>query len=108
MLAPSGTVPGLEIGFCGFDFGDTYSFVPDETRVSSYVKSEFNFSDDLVWINEISYARNRAERGGSPTFPILTLPVVPADHPSNPFGAPVSFFGRAVGNGGEGDPAQVH
>ncbi|MCC2615221.1 TonB-dependent receptor [Aestuariibacter halophilus] len=105
LLAPSGTVPGLEIGFCGFDFGDLYSFVPDESRVSSYFKAEYEMTDDIRWINEISYARNRAKRGGSPTFPILTQPVVPANHPSNPFGAPVAFFGRAIGNGGEGDPA---
>jgi iron complex outermembrane receptor protein len=107
LLAPSGTVPGLEIGFCGFDFGDTYSFVPDETRVSSYFKANKQFSNDLEWTTEVSYARNRAERGGSPTFPILTFPTVPADHPSNVFGTPVSFFGRAVGNGGKGDPANT-
>ena len=107
LLAPSGTVPGLEIGFCGFDFGNTYSYVPDETRVSSYVKAEYQVTDDINWITEVSYARNRAERGGSPTFPILTLPTVPADHPSNPFGAPVGFFGRALGNGFPGDPANT-
>lgn len=112
LLAPSGTVPGLEIGFCGFDFGDTYSFVPDETRVSTYFKGTRQLTDDIEWITEVSYARNRAERGGSPTFPILTFPTVPADHPSNVFGAPVSFFGRAVGNmaNGEsfpGDPANT-
>lgn len=105
LLAPPGTVPGLDVGFCGFDFGDTYSFVPDETRVSSYFKGTYEFDNDITWISEVSYARNRAERGGSPTFPILTLPVVPADHPSNVFGQPVAFFGRAIGNGGEGDPA---
>jgi outer membrane receptor protein involved in Fe transport len=37
----------------------------------------------------------------------LTLPVVPADHPANPFGAPVGFFGRAEGNGVPGDPANT-
>ncbi|NMP30977.1 TonB-dependent receptor [Thalassotalea sp. M1531] len=107
LLAPPGTVPGLDIGFCGFDFGDTYSFVPDETRVSSYFKATKDLSSSLKWTTEVSYARNRAKRGGSPTFPILTFPTVPVDHPSNVFGAPVSFFGRAVGNGGEGDPAHT-
>ncbi len=107
LLAPSGTVPGLDIGFCGFDFGDSYSFVPDESRVSSYFKATKDFSNSLKWTTELSYARNRAERGGSPSFPILTFPTVPADHPSNVFGTPVSFFGRAIGNGGEGDPANT-
>ena len=107
LLAPSGTVPGLEIGFCGFDFGDTYSFVPDETRISSYFKATKDITPDLKWTTEVSAARNRAERGGSPSFPILTFPTVPATHPSNVFGTPVSFFGRAIGNGGEGDPANT-
>lgn len=98
LLAPSGTVPGLEIGFCGFDFGSTYSFVPDETRLTTFIQAKKQLTDDIEWTTEISTARNRAERGGSPSFPILTFPTVPADHPNNPFGADVSFFGRAVGN----------
>ena len=107
LLAPPGTVPGLDIGFCGFDFGDTYSYVPDETRVTAYMKADYQLTEDISWLNEISIARNRSERGGSPSFPILTLPVVPADHPANPFGAPVGFFGRAEGNGVPGDPANT-
>ncbi|REL36421.1 TonB-dependent receptor plug domain-containing protein [Thalassotalea euphylliae] len=107
LLAPSGTVPGLDIGFCGFDFVRTYSYVADESRVSSYFKATKEFSDDIKWTTEVSYARNRAERGGSPSFPILTFPTVPADHPSNVFGAPVSFFGRAIGFGAPGDPANT-
>lgn len=98
---------GTDVGFCRFDFGNTYSFVPDETRVNSYIKATKMLSDSVEWITEISYARNRAERGGSPTFPILTLPTVPADHPENIFPFPVSFFGRAIGVGGEGDPANT-
>jgi outer membrane receptor protein involved in Fe transport len=108
LLAPAGVGPGgTDVGFCGFDFGSTYSFVPDETRVNAYFKGTQDLTDDIEWITEVSYARNRAERGGSPSFPILTLPSVPADHPNNFFGFPVSFFGRELGNGQPGDPAQT-
>lgn len=112
LLAPSGTVPGLEIGFCGFDFGRTYSFVPDETRLSTFVQAKKQITENIEWTTEISTARNRAERGGSPTFPILTFPTVPADHPSNPFGTDVSYFGREIGNRADGtsfpgDPANT-
>ncbi|WP_026377153.1 TonB-dependent receptor plug domain-containing protein [Aestuariibacter salexigens] len=107
LLAPPGTVPGLNVGFCGFDFGPYYSYVPDETRVNGYVKADYQVTDDIVWTSEFSFARNRAERGGAPSFPILTLPVVPASHPSNPFGTDVRFFGRAEGNGFPGDPANT-
>lgn len=107
LLAPSGTVPGLEIGLCGFDFGPNYSYVPDESRVNAYLKTEYDFTDELTWTTEVSFARNRAERGGAPSFPILTGPVVPASHPQNPFGTNVVFFGRAEGNGKTPDPANT-
>lgn len=107
LRAPSGTIPGLEIGLCGFDFGPYYSYVPDESRVNVYSKATYELTDSLTLSAEIGYARNRAERGGAPSFPILTSPVVPASHPQNPFGAPVAFFGRAEGNGFKGDPANT-
>ncbi|MGQ8365731.1 TonB-dependent receptor plug domain-containing protein [Glaciecola sp. 1036] len=97
----------IDIGLCRYDFGPGYSYVPEETRVSAYFKSVYELSDDLTWTSEFSFARNRAERGGAPSFPILTGPVVPASHPNNPFGAPVTFFGRAEGNGYEPDPANT-
>ncbi|GAC13100.1 TonB-dependent receptor plug domain-containing protein [Aliiglaciecola lipolytica] len=107
LRAPSGTIPGLEVGLCGFDFGPYYSYVADESRTNIYAQATYEVSDDLTWTTEFGYARNRAERGGAPSFPILTSPIVPADHPQNPFGAPVAFFGRAEGNGFDGDPAQT-
>ncbi|WP_339899848.1 TonB-dependent receptor plug domain-containing protein [Paraglaciecola polaris] len=99
LLAPPGTVPGLDVGLCMFDFGKDYSYVPDESRLNAYVKAEYEVSDTMSWTTEVSFARNRASRGGAPSFPILTGPVVPADHPENPFGQAVTFFGRAEGNG---------
>jgi iron complex outermembrane receptor protein len=112
LRAPSGTVPGLEVGFCGFDFGRTYSFVPDETRLTTFIQAKKQLTDNIQWTTEITTGSNRAERGGSPSFPILTFPTVPADHPGNPFGADVSYFGREIGNRGDGtslpgDPANT-
>jgi iron complex outermembrane receptor protein len=102
----------LQEGFCGFDFGKGYSYVPDESRVSAYFQASKQVTDDIEWTTEISMARNRAERGGSPSFPILTLPTVPASHPNNPFGSDVGFYGRAFGNDANGqafpgDPANT-
>jgi iron complex outermembrane receptor protein len=112
LLAPSGTVPGLEVGFCQFDFGRTYSFVPDETRLSTFIQATKQLTESIEWTTEISTARNRAERGGSPSFPILTFPTVPVSHPNNPFETDVSYFGREKGNVGDGtsfpgDPANT-
>jgi outer membrane receptor protein involved in Fe transport len=52
-------------------------------------------------------ARNRAERGGAPSFPNLRGPIVLDSHPNNPFGTTVQFLGRAEGNGFEPDPANT-
>lgn len=105
--APAGTIPGLEIGLCGFDFGPYYSYVADESRVNAYVKADHSVTEDITWTTEVSFARNRAERGGAPSFPILTSPVVPANHPENFLGLPMAFFGRAEGNGFQGDAANT-
>lgn len=99
--------PGIDVGLCRYDFGPGYSYVPDESRLNGYFKANYELSDALTWSAEFSFARNRAQRGGAPSFPILTGPVVPATHPNNPFGAPVVFFGRAEGNGFEPDPANT-
>ena len=112
LLAPPGTVPGLDVGLCRFDFGKGFSFVPDETRVTTYVKATKQLTENIEWTTEITSARNRAERGGSPSFPILTFPTVPASHPNNVFGQDVSYFGREVGNDANGnalpgDPANT-
>jgi iron complex outermembrane receptor protein len=112
LLAPPGTVPGLDVGLCRFDFGKGFSFVPDETRVSAYINATKQLTDDIEWTTEITTARNRAQRGGSPSFPILTFPTVPANHPNNVFGQDVSYFGREVGNDANGntlpgDPANT-
>lgn len=107
LLAPPGTAGPLDIGVCGFDFGPGYSYVPDETRVNAYIKTNYELSDNMTWSTELSFARNRAERGGAPSFPILTQPIVPASNPNNPFGVDVGFFGRAEGNGFGPDPANT-
>ncbi|MFT5669716.1 MAG: iron complex outermembrane receptor protein [Kangiellaceae bacterium] len=104
VIQPAGAI---DIGLCRFDFGPGYSYVPDESRVNAYFKSIFDVSDTLAWTTEVGIARNRAERGGAPSFPNLRGPVVPADHPNNVFGAAVQFFGRAEGNGFVPDPANT-
>lgn len=104
VIQPAGPI---NVGLCNFDFGPGYSYVPDESRVNAYFKSTYDLSDTVMWTTEVGIARNRAQRGGAPSFPNLRGPVVPATHPNNIFGAPVVFFGRAEGNGFEPDPANT-
>ncbi len=99
---PAGDVP---IGLCQFDFGDFFSLVPEEERVSVYFEVDHAFSDRLSGSIEIHSASNEAQRNNSPSFPFARFPVVPAAHPDNPFGADVSFIGRVAGAGGTAVPS---
>lgn len=95
---PPSVVPG---GFCGFDFGSFYSLVPEEERLQLFSSFRHDFSDSLRFNFEVGMADNEAKRRNSPSFPIATLPLVPAAHPDNPFGAPAFFVGRLKGSGAE-------
>ena len=87
-------------GFCRFDFGDFFNLVAEEQRIQTFARGNYQITDSITFKTELGYSRNSGTRGNSPTFPVLTLPTVPADHPGNVFGVPVNFFGRAIGNGG--------
>lgn len=99
-------------GFCGFDFGDFFSLVPEEERINVFGSMTHDLGNDSEFRLEAAYASNEAERGNSPSFPFLQLgnAVVPADNPGNVFPAslgPVLFFGRISGNGGTVSPSQT-
>ncbi len=113
--ATAALVP-LGVGFCGFDFGDFFNLVPEESRFVGMARGEIELSDSIYWNAEFSYADNEAVRGNSPTFPFLQLgsSVIPssafgpAANPFNIFGdTTLVFFGRASGNGGTVSPNMV-
>ena len=111
--SPTAPPPSSGIGFCGFDFGDFFNLVPEESRFVGMARGEIELTDNIQWSAEFSYADNEAVRGNSPTFPFLQLgsAVVPssafgpAANPFNVFGdTTLLFFGRASGNGGNVSP----
>ncbi len=99
LRAPAGTAGNYQVGFCQFDFGPYFTYVADESKLNGYLKSEHQLQSNLHFINDFSFALNKANRRGAPSNPILTSPKVPASHPQNPFGQNVAFFGRALGQG---------
>lgn len=98
---PPANEPTGTAGVCGFDFGSFFSLVPEEERTQFYSHLTHQFSDTLEFDAEIAYASNDAKRRNSPSFPIATLPGVPAYHPDNPFGVDVLFVGRVLATGSE-------
>ncbi len=100
----------LDVGACGFDFGEFFNLIAEEERFTGYLQADFDVTENIRWRGEFSYADNEAVRGNSPTFPFLQTAVVPATNPNffpqlSALGTPaVAFFGRAIGNGGEVSP----
>lgn len=84
---------------CQFDFGPSYSLVPDETRTQFYAVAEHSVSDFFNLRGEFGYAKNDIEGGYSPSFPFLAFPIVGANHPGNPWGTPVAARTRVFGDG---------
>ncbi|MEO1117890.1 MAG: TonB-dependent receptor [Pseudomonadota bacterium] len=110
IAVPNAGGTGLDLGTCGFDFGDFFNLIPDETRWNGFARGTYELTDSVQLVGEFGFARNRVIRGNSPSFPILTLPTVPANHPNNPLagspfgGIDLLFLGREIGNGGSPAP----
>ncbi|MEO1312061.1 MAG: TonB-dependent receptor, partial [Pseudomonadota bacterium] len=101
-LALGAPIPGVGTpGLCTFDFGEYFNLIADETRVTGYFDANYDLTDEVVASLEFGYARNRADRGNSPSFPSLTSPVVPDSNPFNVFGEDIIFLGRINGNGAD-------
>ena len=92
-------IGNIDIGLCQFDFGDFFSIVPDEEKISTYAEVTHDFSDRVSGRLEFQYITNEARRNNSPSFPFAVFPTVPATHPDNPFGSDVLFIGRILGAG---------
>jgi outer membrane receptor protein involved in Fe transport len=84
---------------CYYDFGPNYSLIPDETRAQVYATASHDVSEYLNFYAEFGLSRNTGTAGFSASFPNLAFPVVPAAHPANPYGVPVLWRGRAIGDG---------
>ena len=88
---------GSEI--CRFDYGPQLTAVPDEERVQVWGRGDWRWGEARALWAEFGYAHNDISRDVSPSFPVLNTPVVPANHPANPYGEDVLFQGRPYGYG---------
>ncbi|MCY3605324.1 MAG: TonB-dependent receptor [Gammaproteobacteria bacterium] len=86
---------GSEI--CRFDYGPQLTSVPNERRLQLWGQGDWNRGGKTALWAEFGYARNDTNREVSPSFPVLSTPMVPAYHPANPYGEDVFFQGRPYG-----------
>lgn len=97
-------IPAGIVGLCRLDFGDFFNLVAEESRIQGFAKFTHEFSREFEFYSEFSYARNRASRGNTPSFP-PPQPLSLAGN--NPFLGPfrnallqsVLWVGRAIGEG---------
>lgn len=116
---PALGVPAGVLGFCRLDFGEFFNLVPEETRLQGFAKFGYDITDDFQIFSEFAFARNRAERGNTPTFPVLIPQLIPGfsgafgagtfgdpnnpraipPNPFNPFGVDAFALARPLGSG---------
>ena len=84
---------------CRFDYGPQLTAVPNEQRLQTWGRADWRWNESRSLWAELGYASNDINRDVSPRFPVLNTPVVPANHPANPYGEDVFFQGRPYGYG---------
>ncbi|MCV6626308.1 MAG: TonB-dependent receptor [Cellvibrionaceae bacterium] len=83
---------------CGFYYGGRFNFVNTEKRRQLYTNLTHEFDNGMTLFAEAGWANNDVEDNPqSPSYPYLAFPLIMPNHPSNPFGVPVVWFGRPFG-----------
>ena len=89
------------IGTCGFQFGTFFELVAPETRTNIYGILTHEFDNQTEFKGEILYYQNKVDGlTASPTFPMLSFPVLPAHNPGNFAGVDTPYLGRVIGPNG--------
>ena len=97
--ANGGLLQTVEKGrVCRFNFGPQQTFVPEEERLLGYARADWTWAGGTAFWAEIGYAKNRADRSTSPSYPTLSTPTIPTHNPANTFGEDVLFQGRPYAN----------
>jgi iron complex outermembrane receptor protein len=83
---------------CVFDFRKYVSLLGNLNRTNMFANAEYDLTPHTTVYAEVMASRMRADGISSPSYPLPTLPVVPANHVDNPFGRPVLWLGRPLGS----------
>ena len=92
----SGTT--FPLGTCRMNFQSGNIIFPKSDVWMAYSHFDYEINDHHTLTVEGSYARQSVLMSESGSFPLINgTPIVPASHPSNPFGVDLNFTGRPLG-----------
>lgn len=94
---PAPFAPGSIAGFCRTDFSPSFGLVADESRHTAFTEATAKLSDRVTAFGEASFARNRATDFQASPPPVINEAIlVLANHPANPHGTDLVYFGRVA------------
>ncbi len=94
---PAPFAPGSIAGFCRTDFSPSFGLVADETRHMSFTEATARISDKVTFFGEASFAFNDATDFQASPPPVINEAIlVLANHPANPHGTDLVYFGRVA------------
>ena len=83
---------------CSINTAGFSALVGSTERANGFVSAAFDATPHTTLFMELLASRVRQEGLFAPSNPLLSpLPTVPADHVDNPFGQPVTLYGRPLG-----------
>lgn len=92
-------------GTCLYNFQPQATVRPRSRSINLHGDLTYQIDDDHTVYSEFSYYHQDSKRFAVPSYAMNAgNAIMPASNPYNPFGVPVSYFGRAIG--AEGFPGQ--
>ncbi len=84
-------------GFCRTDFSPSFGLIARESRHTAFGEATAKISDNVTFFAETSFARNRATDFQASPPPVINEAIlVLANHPANPHGVDLVYFGRVA------------
>jgi iron complex outermembrane receptor protein len=82
---------------CFFQYGTRFNLVAAEERTQLYSNMTHEMANGIEMMAELGYSMNKVtENPQSPSYPDLSFPLIPENHPSNPLGVPLVWLGRPL------------
>ena len=95
--AGGSVVPTPAGPMCFFQYGTRFNLVAAEERTQLYSNMTHEMANGIEMMAELGYSMNKVtENPQSPSYPDLSFPLIPENHPSNPLGVPLVWLGRPL------------